>query len=441
MALPLLEYSRAAPGRTMGERPSCATGAEPCTAGQHLPEVTMSLTAGSASGGRWDREYCRLAEADPVLADLIDACGTSDPFSWHRDGPANGGRARESNFAALVLHIVGQQISVASAFAIYDRLSAALGGPPTPEAILRSTPERIRATGLSQRKIAYLLDVAGRQRSGALDLEDMHDLDDAAAVTALTAMKGVGQWTAEMFLIYQLHRARHPDPEPYGSKPTGTAGITSSCASLHTDPHSRPVPWRAPDVRSITQPIPLGVFEDARPAAVLLLRRNALVGGVVGSGKSGVLNVILAALTACEHVVVWGIGLKGGREPRPWAPSLGRLATTPGQAIAVLKEAVTELDRRATESSQAGARLLTRSIRTAARRDKAGRNVFALVDTPAGCVGRPSKSLTLRQAAKLIKAAQRQDTAWRLGAYVVLCLMSGIRTEEASSSAKKTDPG
>jgi hypothetical protein len=126
---------------------------------------------------------------------------------------------------------------------------------------------------------------------------------------------------------------------------------------LHTDPHSRPVPWQAPDIHSITQPIPLGVFEDASPAAVLLLRRHALVGGVVGSGKSGVLNVIIAALVACEDVVVWGIDLKGGMELRPWAPSLGRLATTPEQAIAVLKEAVTELDRRAVESSQTGARV------------------------------------------------------------------------------------
>jgi integrase len=86
---------------------------------------------------------------------------------------------------------------------------------------------------------------------------------------------------------------------------------------------------------------------------------------------------------------------------------------------------------RSTETVRRSHDLLTRSIRMAARRDKVGRNVSALVDTPDGCVGRPSKSLTLRQAAKLIKTAQRQDAAWRLGAYVVLCLMSGIRTEEA----------
>jgi hypothetical protein len=126
---------------------------------------------------------------------------------------------------------------------------------------------------------------------------------------------------------------------------------------LHTDPHSRPLPWRASGIRSVTQPIPLGVFEDASPAAVLLLRRNALVGGVVGSGKSGVLNVILATLAACDDVVIWGIDLKGGMELRPWTPSLGCLATTPEQAIAVLKEAVTELERRAIESSQSGVRV------------------------------------------------------------------------------------
>jgi hypothetical protein len=126
---------------------------------------------------------------------------------------------------------------------------------------------------------------------------------------------------------------------------------------LHTDPRERPIPWRTPDIQSITQPVPLGVFEDATTAAALLLRRNALVGGVVGSGKSGVLNVILAALAQCEDVVIWGVDLKGGMELRPWVPSLDRLATTPEQAIAVLREAVTELERRAVESSQLGARV------------------------------------------------------------------------------------
>lgn len=85
-----------------------------------------------------------------------------------------------------------------------------------------------------------------------------------------------------------------------------------------------------------------------------------------------------------------------------------------------------------TKSSQTVLRtrnLLVRSIRMAERRDKVRRNVAALVDPPKGCTGRPSKSLSMEQAAKLVAAAQ--DPQWRLGAYVILSLMSGIRTEEA----------
>jgi S-DNA-T family DNA segregation ATPase FtsK/SpoIIIE len=126
---------------------------------------------------------------------------------------------------------------------------------------------------------------------------------------------------------------------------------------LDTDPHARPVPWKTPKAHSITQPIPLGVFEDATTVTVVLLRRNGLIGGVVGSGKSGVLNVILAALAACNDVVIWGIDLKGGMELRPWTPVLGRLATTSDEAIALLDDAVTELDQRATESAQEGSRV------------------------------------------------------------------------------------
>ncbi|MCO6011652.1 FtsK/SpoIIIE domain-containing protein [Actinoallomurus purpureus] len=99
------------------------------------------------------------------------------------------------------------------------------------------------------------------------------------------------------------------------------------------------------------------MFEDASPAAVVLLRRHALIGGVVGSGKSGVLNVILATLTACEDVVIWGIDLKGGMELRPWVRALDRLATTPEQATRLFRDAVAELDQRATESAHHGARV------------------------------------------------------------------------------------
>lgn len=126
---------------------------------------------------------------------------------------------------------------------------------------------------------------------------------------------------------------------------------------LDADPHARALPWRPLDVTSVTQPITLGLFEDASPVRVLLLRRHGLVGGVVGSGKSGIVNVILAALVQCRDVVVWGIDLKGGMELAPWAPCLGRLATSPVEATALLADAVAELDARAQELAAQGVRV------------------------------------------------------------------------------------
>jgi S-DNA-T family DNA segregation ATPase FtsK/SpoIIIE len=101
---------------------------------------------------------------------------------------------------------------------------------------------------------------------------------------------------------------------------------------------------------SVLAPVELGVFEDGSPVLVRLAYRNALIGGVTGSGKSGVLNVILAALVACRDVVIWGVDLKGGMELRPWAGCLGRLATTPEGAVRLLTDARVIRDQRAAGS-------------------------------------------------------------------------------------------
>ena len=101
---------------------------------------------------------------------------------------------------------------------------------------------------------------------------------------------------------------------------------------LTTDPHAQPLPYptQTGDTdRTVTAPIPLGLFEDAEPVTVRLAHRHGLLGGVAGAGKSGVLNVILAELVACPDVVLWGVDLKGGMELRPWVACLDRLATTP----------------------------------------------------------------------------------------------------------------
>lgn len=130
---------------------------------------------------------------------------------------------------------------------------------------------------------------------------------------------------------------------------------------LDADPHARTIAWPATVLdatpRTITAPIPLGLFEDASPVTVTLAHRHALVGGVAGAGKSGVLNAILAWLSGCPDVVLWGIDLKGGMELRPWAPCLDRLATTPTQAAELLADAVAILNARAARLAAAGQRL------------------------------------------------------------------------------------
>ncbi|WP_243712500.1 FtsK/SpoIIIE domain-containing protein [Actinomadura sp. 6K520] len=126
---------------------------------------------------------------------------------------------------------------------------------------------------------------------------------------------------------------------------------------LDTDPHADAIPWPGPSVSSITEPIDLGPFEDATGARVLLLRRHGLIGGVAGSGKSGGINVLMGNLSACRDVVIWAIDLKRGMELQPWASCIDRLATTPEQARAMLRDAVTVLEARAEWLTASGRRV------------------------------------------------------------------------------------
>jgi S-DNA-T family DNA segregation ATPase FtsK/SpoIIIE len=126
---------------------------------------------------------------------------------------------------------------------------------------------------------------------------------------------------------------------------------------LDTDPHAAAIPWPGPSARSITEPVDLGPFEDAEPCRVLFLRRHALFAGTTGSGKSGGLNVLMATLAACDDVVIWAIDLKKGMELKPWAPCIGRLATTPEEASALLADAVAILQGRAAWLAATGRRV------------------------------------------------------------------------------------
>ncbi|GLW63982.1 hypothetical protein Arub01_22260 [Actinomadura rubrobrunea] len=126
---------------------------------------------------------------------------------------------------------------------------------------------------------------------------------------------------------------------------------------LDIDPHADAIPWPGPSVTTITEPLDLGPFEDAAPAHVLILRRHLLIGGATGSGKSGGINVLIGNLSACRDVVIWAVDLKRGMELRPWASCIDRLATTPEQARALLRDAVAILEARADHLAATGRRV------------------------------------------------------------------------------------
>lgn len=111
------------------------------------------------------------------------------------------------HYAALLRAIIGQQLSVKAAASIYARvLDFYSGVPPTPHAIIATDPDALRSLGLSRAKAGYLRSLAEHVLAGELELERLDSLDDATIVAELTAVKGLGEWTAQMFLIFQLGR-------------------------------------------------------------------------------------------------------------------------------------------------------------------------------------------------------------------------------------------
>ena len=136
-----------------------------------------------------------------MLAALIDAAG---PLPNARQGRPE----RDDHYGALVRSIAGQQLSVLAARAIYGRLIDRFGGrPPTPQEILADDPEELRAAaGFSRAKVSYLRSLAEHVLSGELELERLDELSDEDVIAELTAVKGLGTWTAHMFLMFQLER-------------------------------------------------------------------------------------------------------------------------------------------------------------------------------------------------------------------------------------------
>jgi DNA-3-methyladenine glycosylase II len=138
-----------------------------------------------------------LAERDPVLGRLVEEAGLPR-------FPA----PTESNFATLVRSVVYQQLAGAAARAIHGRLIIALGDEVTPERVLATSSEALRAAGLSARKVESLRDLAGKVLDGTvvLDPRRLARVGDEEIVARLSTVRGIGKWSAEIFLMFQLRR-------------------------------------------------------------------------------------------------------------------------------------------------------------------------------------------------------------------------------------------
>jgi DNA-3-methyladenine glycosylase II len=154
-------------------------------------------------------EYLR--RADPVLGGIIDqvvdANGGPLRVTPDPESPADPNLPTE-HYAVLVRAIVSQNISNIASRAIYQRLRDRYGGrPPTPEELLSDDPDELRtAVGLSRAKTASLRSLAEHVISGELELERLHELSDDEVASRLIAVKGIGRWTADIFLIFHLRR-------------------------------------------------------------------------------------------------------------------------------------------------------------------------------------------------------------------------------------------
>jgi 3-methyladenine DNA glycosylase/8-oxoguanine DNA glycosylase len=138
----------------------------------------------------------RLAELDPKLAPIIERVG---PYRIAL-------RTEGTHFDAVARAIVYQQLSTRAASTIYGRVVERFGRSPTPADLLGTPEPDLRAAGLSRQKIGYLRDLASRTDAAELPIDGLHLLDDDGVVEALTRIKGVGRWTAQMFLIFRLGR-------------------------------------------------------------------------------------------------------------------------------------------------------------------------------------------------------------------------------------------
>jgi len=141
-----------------------------------------------------------LAEREPAFARVVDKAGVPEP------------RSSEPGATTLLRTIVGQQVSVAAARSMWAKLEAAFGAPPDLNRLLAASDEDLRAAGMSRQKSGYIRSLAQLVISGELDLDHLPK-DDEEAIALLTKIKGIGRWSAEIYLLFAEGR---PDVFPAG---------------------------------------------------------------------------------------------------------------------------------------------------------------------------------------------------------------------------------
>jgi DNA-3-methyladenine glycosylase II len=146
----------------------------------------------------------QLAAADPTMAMLIERIGKIDLATRLRR--RNEERPADA-YGALLRAIVGQQLSTKAARTIFGRVVDLFDGrTPSPEELLEAEETDLRAAGLSGRKVEYVRDLASHVLSGELELDRLNELSDEDAIAEIVAVRGLGVWTAEMFLLFHLER-------------------------------------------------------------------------------------------------------------------------------------------------------------------------------------------------------------------------------------------
>ncbi len=142
----------------------------------------------------WDDAVAELMDRDRILRRLIP------------EHPEVHLASRGEPFLTLVRAVVGQQISVKAADAVWGRFTGLVGECPQPDDVMAQAPDALRGVGLSRRKVEYVLDLAAHFAAGQVHPAQWADMPDEAIIRELTAIRGIGRWTAEMFLIFNLRR-------------------------------------------------------------------------------------------------------------------------------------------------------------------------------------------------------------------------------------------